>query len=55
MSHIALPTPDHHIIARRPEIVAGLMAVLGADRVIADEDGRRAYETDALTAYRRMP
>ena len=23
--------------------------------MIADEDGRRAYETDALTAYRRMP
>ena len=27
----------------------------GADAVIADEDGRRAYETDALTAYRRLP
>src|SRR5690606_26111441 len=23
--------------------------------VISDEDGRRAYETDALTAYRQMP
>ena len=23
--------------------------------MIADEDGRRAYETDALTAYRRLP
>ena len=23
--------------------------------IIADEDGRRAYETDALTAYQRMP
>jgi glycolate oxidase len=26
-----------------------------ADCVIADEDGRRAFETDALTAYRQMP
>ena len=28
---------------------------MGPDAVIADEDGRRAYETDALTAYRRLP
>jgi glycolate oxidase len=55
MTHIALPLPDPGIIARRAEIVAGLSAAVGADRVIADEDGRRAYETDALTAYRRMP
>lgn len=55
MTHIALPEPDHATIARRDLIVAGLAAAIGADRVIADEDGRRAYETDALTAYRRMP
>ena len=55
MTHIALPEPDHATLARRDEIVAGLSAAVGADRVIADEDGRRAYETDALTAYRRMP
>src|SRR4029077_5808408 len=29
--------------------------LLGADAVIADEVGRRAYETDALTAYRTLP
>ncbi len=55
MSHIALPEPDHRVIARRDQIVADLSAAVGADRVIADVDGRRAYETDALTAYRRMP
>ena len=55
MTHIALPEPDHATIARRSDIVAGLSAAIGADRVISDEDGRRAYETDALTAYRRMP
>jgi glycolate oxidase len=55
VSHIALPEPDKTIIARRDEIVAKLTRLIGADRVIADEDGRRAYETDALTAYRRMP
>src|SRR5262245_27244824 len=55
MSHIVLPEPDRGIIARRAEIVAGLSALIGAEQVIADEDGRRTYETDALTAYRRMP
>ncbi len=40
---------------RRPAIVKDLIKLLGADRVVADDDGRRAYETDALTAYRRMP
>ena len=55
MSHIALPVPDPRVIARRDEVVAALSAAVGADRVIADEDGRRAYETDALTAYRAMP
>ncbi len=55
MTTIALPAPDAAIVARRPAIVAELQKLLGADRVIGDEDGRRAYETDALTAYRRMP
>ncbi len=55
MTHIVLPEPDHAIIGRRSQFVAGLAAAIGADRVISDEDGRRAYETDALTAYRRMP
>jgi glycolate oxidase len=55
MSHIALPEPDQRTIARRDEITAAIGALVGSDRVIADVDGRRAYETDALTAYRRMP
>ena len=55
MSHIALPEPDRSVIARRDAIVADLTRLIGADLVIADEDGRRAFETDALTAYRRMP
>ena len=55
MSLIPLPEPDSGVIARRAEIASGLAQALGADRIIVDEDGRRAYETDALTAYRRMP
>jgi glycolate oxidase len=52
---IPMPTPDARITARRDDIVADLVRLLGADRVVADEDGRRAYETDALTAYTCKP
>lgn len=55
MSHITLPVPDATVVARRAEIAASIAALVGGDRVIVDDDGRRAYETDALTAYRRMP
>ncbi|HEY5829129.1 MAG TPA: FAD-linked oxidase C-terminal domain-containing protein [Hyphomicrobiaceae bacterium] len=55
MSHVALPEPDAAIVARRDTIVEDLRRLIGPAAVIGDEDGRRAYETDALTAYRRMP
>ena len=41
MSHIALPDPDRRIIARRDQIIADLGRLIGADQVIADEDGRQ--------------
>ena len=55
MSSIALPNPDPGTIARRSQIVADLERLIGAGAVISDDDGRRTFETDALTAYRRMP
>ncbi|HZP19553.1 MAG TPA: FAD-linked oxidase C-terminal domain-containing protein [Bauldia sp.] len=55
MSAIAMPAPDAGILARREEIVAGLAGILGSAHVISSEDERRAYETDALTAYRAVP
>jgi glycolate oxidase len=55
MSLVALPEPDRAIMARREAIVEDLRRIVAAPGVIADEDGRRAYETDALTAYRRLP
>jgi len=42
-------------VARRAAIAEDLRHLIGPAAVIADEDGRRAFETDALTAYRRMP
>jgi len=50
-----LPEPDRAILARRDGIVADLRRLVGGQAIIADEVGRRAYETDALTAYRRLP
>jgi glycolate oxidase len=52
---LALPEPDHAVVSRRGAIVEDLRRLIGRDAIIADEDGRRAYETDALTAYRRLP
>ena len=50
-----LPEPDRGVLARSSAIVEDLVKLIGAESVIADEDGRRAFEADALTAYRRMP
>ena len=55
MSAIAFPTPDPKILARRAEIRAALAAILPPEALVTDESGRRAFETDALTAYRRLP
>ena len=52
---LALPDPDRAVMARRDTIVEDLRRLVGPQTIIADEDGRRAYETDALTAYRRLP
>ena len=55
MTGIAMPDPDPRILARRDQIVAGLKAIVPGEGVIDKEDERRAFDTDALTAYRRMP
>ena len=55
MTAIAFPVPDAAILARRDEIVAGLAKLLPANALVTSEDERRAFETDALTAYRQLP
>ena len=52
---IAFPVPDQAIVARRDEIIAGLSRLVPADALVISDDERRAFETDALTAYRKMP
>jgi len=50
-----MPAPDPAILSRKADLVARLGAVLPGDVVIADPAETRAYECDALTAYRCPP
>ncbi|HZT20931.1 MAG TPA: FAD-binding protein, partial [Dongiaceae bacterium] len=50
-----MPEPDQDAIARRGEIARALRGMLPPDSVIEEEDARRAYESDGLTAYRQPP
>jgi glycolate oxidase len=52
---LALPEPDRVVLRQRAAIVSDLSKLVLPGTIIADEEGRRAYETDALTAYRRLP
>jgi len=52
---IAFPIPDDAILARRDQIIAGLSSLVPPSSLVTTEDERRAFETDALTAYRKMP
>ncbi len=50
-----MPVPDPAILSQKAQIVARLRAVLPKSAVIDDEIETRAYECDALTAYRCPP
>ncbi|PKP62767.1 MAG: FAD-binding oxidoreductase, partial [Alphaproteobacteria bacterium HGW-Alphaproteobacteria-8] len=50
-----MPEPDAGVIAKRDLIVRRLREVLPEDAVISAEREVRAYECDALTAYRCPP
>jgi glycolate oxidase len=50
-----MPTPDPSILAKKARLVTRLSSVLPAEAVITDAAETRAYECDALTAYRCPP
>ncbi|MGB7242245.1 MAG: FAD-binding protein, partial [Sulfitobacter sp.] len=52
---MAMPKPDQRVLDRKAEIVSALSSALPKDAVISDEMETRAYECDALTAYRCPP
>ena len=49
-----LPPTDSTIVARRAEIVAGLLAIV-PDGVVSDASGLSTFDADALSAYHQMP
>ncbi|MSP89144.1 MAG: FAD-binding protein [Alphaproteobacteria bacterium] len=50
-----MPEPDAAILSRRQAIATALGAIVPGEGVIVDEEERRAYESDGLTAYRQLP
>ncbi|NNK77876.1 MAG: FAD-binding protein [Litoreibacter sp.] len=50
-----MPAPDATVIAKKPRLVARLLSVLPREAVIFEEAETRAYECDALTAYKCPP
>ena len=50
-----MPVPDPAILSRKAHLLRRLGAVLPADAIIASEAETRAYECDALTAYKCPP
>src|SRR5437870_4818113 len=52
---IAMPLPDKVTLARRREIAEALRQFVPGEGVIETPVEMRAYESDALTAYRQMP
>ena len=55
MSQIAFPQPDEGIVGRRTAIIDGLSTLVPPECLVIEADERRAFETDALTSYRRLP
>jgi glycolate oxidase len=52
---IQMPEPNRSTLSRRDEIVAALRRIVPGEGVIDSERERRAFECDALTAYRQLP
>ena len=50
-----MPIPSAAVLSKKSHIVRRLNKVLPAESVISEEHETRAYECDALTAYRCLP
>ena len=50
-----MPAPNQNVLKQKPELVKRLLSVLPRDAVIDHEAETKAYECDALSAYRCPP
>ncbi len=55
MSMIAMPKPDQKVLDNRDTIIENLKSILPEDAVIEAYEQLRAYECDALLAYKGTP
>jgi glycolate oxidase len=55
MSGIEIVAPKPEIVSKREKFVTALKKLVSPRAVVAEEAGRRAFETDALTAYKCLP
>ncbi len=55
MTAIAFPAPKADVLARRAFLIDGLSKLVPPASLITAEDERRPFETDAFTAYKRLP
>ncbi|MBC6440081.1 MAG: FAD-binding protein [Rhodospirillales bacterium] len=52
---IAMPKPDQGVLDARDDFLSHLATLVASDNLIADNVGLKAYECDALSAYRTLP
>ena len=50
-----MPAAEQDILDQREALIKDFLGFLPSERVIVDTASRRAYDCDALTAYRQMP
>jgi len=55
MSGLVMPAPDAETLRRRDEIVAAMRLIVPGEGVVDAPVEMRAFDTDALTAYRQKP
>lgn len=55
MTGLTMPKSDEATLGRRAEIVAALRAIVPGEGVVDVTNEMRAFESDALTAYRQLP
>lgn len=55
MAGLVMPKADEATMARRAEIVAAMRDIVPGEGVVETVNQMRAFETDALTAYRQLP
>jgi glycolate oxidase len=55
MSGISIIEPRAEVLEKQDALTNSLKKLLSSRSLVADEAGRRAFETDALTAYKQLP